>query len=72
MQVSHMRYQISAEMLDSMLALLVVQNLVDGIRSTRAIDFAVSCSHKISEAFEMTEQARYDGLVLFSRRIPQA
>ena len=72
MRVSQSRYVISAETLDSMLALLVVQNLVDGIRSTRAIDFAVDCSHKISEAFDMTEQARCGGLVLFSRRIPQA
>ena len=72
MNFSRERYEISAETLDSMLALLVSQNLVLGIRSPRAVDFAITCSQKLTRAFDISEADRVAGLALFARRIPQA
>ena len=72
MTYSRERYEISAETLDSMLALLVSQNLVMGIRSARASDYAITCSQKLAKAFDISPETRQTGLALFARRIPQA
>ena len=72
MNFSRERYEISAETLDSMSTLLVSQNLVLGIRSPRAVDFAITCSQKLAKSFDISEEARVAGLALFARRIPQA
>ena len=72
MKLPRERYEISAETLDSMLALLVSQNRDLDLRSDLGMGYVIASSRKLADAFGISPSVRFAGLALFSKRIPQA